>query len=73
MCFRHKHGNLFLLERKLWLEPHIAADALKRPFGEPTIVIPIGSHDNNQHSFDESLRIQNLWDGIELTAALLTR
>ena len=37
-----------------------------------TIVIPIGNHDNNQHSFDENLRIQNLWDGIELMAALLT-
>ena len=34
--------------------------------------IPIGNHDNNQHSFDENLRIQNLWDGIELMAALLT-
>ena len=37
-----------------------------------TIVIPIGNHDNNQHSFDENLRIRNLWDGIELMAALLT-
>ena len=38
----------------------------------PTIVMPIGNHDNNQHSFDENLRMQNLWDGIELMAALLT-
>ena len=37
-----------------------------------TIVIPIGNHDNNQHSYNENLRIQNLWDGIELMAALLT-
>ena len=42
------------------------------PLGTRTIVIPIGNHDNNQHSFDENLRIQNLWDGIELMAALLT-
>jgi hypothetical protein len=35
-------------------------------------VIPIGNHDKNQRSFDENLRIQNLWDGIELMAALLT-
>ena len=47
-------------------------DAIERPLGAPTIVIPIGNHDNNQHSFDENLRIQNLWDGIELMAALLT-
>jgi acetylornithine deacetylase/succinyl-diaminopimelate desuccinylase-like protein len=47
-------------------------DAIERPLGAPTIVIPIGNHDNNQHSFDENLRIQNLWDGIELMAALIT-
>lgn len=40
--------------------------------GTKTLIIPIGNHDNNQHSFDENLRVQNLWDGIELMAALLT-
>jgi hypothetical protein len=34
--------------------------------------VPIGNHDNNQHSSDENLRLQNLWDGIELMAALLS-
>ena len=47
-------------------------EAVERPLGTRTIVIPMGNHDNNQHSFDENLRIQNLWDGIELMAALLT-
>ena len=37
----------------------------------PMIVITIANHDDNQHSFDENLRIQSLWDGIELMAALL--
>ena len=37
----------------------------------PTITVPIANHDNNQHSFNENIRIQNLWDGIELLAALL--
>ncbi len=37
----------------------------------PTITTPIANHDNNQHSFNENLRVQNLWDGIELMAALL--
>jgi acetylornithine deacetylase/succinyl-diaminopimelate desuccinylase-like protein len=37
----------------------------------PTITVPIANHDDNQHSFNENLRIQNLWDGIELMAALL--
>jgi hypothetical protein len=29
------------------------------------------NHDNSQHTFNENLRIQNLWDGIEEMAALL--
>jgi len=37
----------------------------------PTITVPIANHDNNQHSFNENIRIQNLWDGIELMGALL--
>jgi acetylornithine deacetylase/succinyl-diaminopimelate desuccinylase-like protein len=37
----------------------------------PTILVPIANHDNSQHSFNENIRIQNLWDGIELMAALL--
>ena len=37
----------------------------------PTITLPIANQDNNQHSFDENIRLENLWDGIELMAALL--
>ena len=37
----------------------------------PTIGLSIVNHDNNQHSFNENIRLQNLWDGIELMAALL--
>jgi acetylornithine deacetylase/succinyl-diaminopimelate desuccinylase-like protein len=48
--------------------PDVAGSVL----GIPGIGIPIGNHDNNQHSYNENLRIQNLWDGIELMAALLT-
>jgi acetylornithine deacetylase/succinyl-diaminopimelate desuccinylase-like protein len=46
-------------------------DAVERAVNIHTIVIPIANHDDNQHTFDENLRIQNLWDGIELMAALL--
>jgi acetylornithine deacetylase/succinyl-diaminopimelate desuccinylase-like protein len=49
----------------------VPLEAIERPLGTTTIVIPMVNHDNNQHSFDENLRIQNLWDGIELMAALL--
>jgi hypothetical protein len=39
--------------------------------GEPAVMVPIANHDNNQRSANENVRIQNLWDGIELIAALL--
>jgi acetylornithine deacetylase/succinyl-diaminopimelate desuccinylase-like protein len=35
--------------------------------------VPIANHDNNQHAANENLRIQNLWDGIEVYAAILAR
>jgi acetylornithine deacetylase/succinyl-diaminopimelate desuccinylase-like protein len=44
---------------------------IERPLDTRTILIPIANHDNRQHSSDENLRLQNLWDGIELMAALL--
>jgi len=37
----------------------------------PLIVVPIVNHDNNQHAADENLRLQNLWDGIEVYASLI--
>jgi acetylornithine deacetylase/succinyl-diaminopimelate desuccinylase-like protein len=37
----------------------------------PAIGIPIANHDNNQHSVNENIRLQNLWDGIETMTALL--
>ena len=45
--------------------------SIVRPLGTHVIVVPIANHDDNQHSFNENLRVQNLWDGIELMAALL--
>lgn len=36
----------------------------------PVIAVPIVNHDNNQHAAHENLRLQNLWDGIEVFAAL---
>jgi acetylornithine deacetylase/succinyl-diaminopimelate desuccinylase-like protein len=41
--------------------------------GAPLVVVPIVNHDNNQHAPNENLRLQNLWDGIELYAALFAR
>ncbi len=45
----------------------VISDVLK----VPTITVPIANYDNNQHAEDESIRIQNLWDGIEMMAALM--
>jgi acetylornithine deacetylase/succinyl-diaminopimelate desuccinylase-like protein len=45
---------------------------IERPLGVHTIVTPIANHDNSQHSFNENIRLQNLWDGIELMAAFFT-
>ena len=34
--------------------------------------LPIANHDNNQHAANENLRLQNLWDGIETFAVVLS-
>jgi acetylornithine deacetylase/succinyl-diaminopimelate desuccinylase-like protein len=39
----------------------------------PLVTVPMVNHDNNQHAPNENLRIQNLWDGIEIYGALLAR
>jgi acetylornithine deacetylase/succinyl-diaminopimelate desuccinylase-like protein len=38
----------------------------------PVINVPIVNHDNNQHAANENVRVQNLWDGIEIFAALFS-
>lgn len=48
---------------------HLFSDILKTP----VIILPIANHDNNQHAAHENLRLQNLWDGIEIYAAVLAR
>jgi acetylornithine deacetylase/succinyl-diaminopimelate desuccinylase-like protein len=50
----------------------VPLDMIEKAVNTHTITVPIANHDNNQHSFNENMRIQNLWDGIELMAALLT-
>jgi acetylornithine deacetylase/succinyl-diaminopimelate desuccinylase-like protein len=41
-------------------------------FRVPVIGLPIVNHDNNQHAANENLRLQNLWDGIEMYAAMMS-
>jgi acetylornithine deacetylase/succinyl-diaminopimelate desuccinylase-like protein len=40
--------------------------------GAVTITVPVANYDNNQHAENENIRLQNLWDGIETMAALMT-
>ncbi len=42
----------------------------QQPGDTPAIGLPIANHDDNQHAADENLRLQNLWEGIEIFAAL---
>jgi len=39
----------------------------------PLIIVPIVNHDNNQHSSNENLRMQNLFDGIDVYAGILAK
>ncbi len=42
-------------------------------FHVPIIGLPMGNHDNNQHAANENLRLRNLWDGINLYAAMMAQ
>ncbi len=47
-------------------------DLFQRGNNFPVIAFPIANHDDNQHSANENLRLQNLWDGIEVFAAFFS-
>ena len=50
----------------------VPLEKIENTLGTRTISVPLANHDNSQHSFNENIRIQNLWDGIELMAALIS-
>ncbi|HVG29957.1 MAG TPA: M20/M25/M40 family metallo-hydrolase [Pyrinomonadaceae bacterium] len=45
---------------------------IRETLNVPTITVPIANYDNNQHAENENIRLQNLWDGIDTYAALMT-
>ncbi len=47
-------------------------DLFQQPNDTPVIAFPIANHDDNQHAANENLRLQNLWDGIEVFAAFFS-
>jgi acetylornithine deacetylase/succinyl-diaminopimelate desuccinylase-like protein len=67
------------LER-VWGEPPVRnrtmggtvpIDFFIQALGMPAIVVPVVNFDNNQHSNNENIRMQNLWDAIVSFAAIL--
>jgi acetylornithine deacetylase/succinyl-diaminopimelate desuccinylase-like protein len=67
--------------QRTWGEPPVRIRTLggtvpMAPFAEafsfPIISIPIVNFDNNQHSENENLRLENLWKGIVTFAAVLS-
>ncbi len=44
----------------------------QQPGNTPVIGLPMANHDDNQHAADENIRLQNLWDGIEVFVALFS-
>jgi acetylornithine deacetylase/succinyl-diaminopimelate desuccinylase-like protein len=42
----------------------------QQPASTPVLILPIANHDDNQHAANENIRLQNLWDGIEVYVGL---
>src|SRR5215207_2571895 len=63
-------------EQKIVLMPTLGGSLplslIRETLGAPTVTVPVANYDNNQHAENENIRLQNLWDGIETYAALMT-
>lgn len=44
---------------------------ITKTLGTRAIVVSIANYDDNQHAENENIRLRNLWDGIDMYAALL--
>jgi acetylornithine deacetylase/succinyl-diaminopimelate desuccinylase-like protein len=42
----------------------------QQPANTPVLILPIANHDDNQHAANENIRLQNLWDGVDVYVAL---
>jgi acetylornithine deacetylase/succinyl-diaminopimelate desuccinylase-like protein len=49
----------------------VPIDFFIQALGMPAISVPVVNFDNNQHSDNENLRLQNLWDAVTSLAAVL--
>lgn len=44
----------------------------EQQFKAPVILLPIANFDNNQHAANENIRLENLWQGIRMYAAIFS-
>jgi acetylornithine deacetylase/succinyl-diaminopimelate desuccinylase-like protein len=49
----------------------VPIDFFIQALGMPALSVPVVNFDNNQHSHNENLRVQNLWDAVKSFAAIL--
>ena len=49
----------------------VPIDFFIQALGMPAIAVPVVNFDNNQHSNNENIRVQNLWDAVVSFAAVL--
>ena len=49
----------------------VPTDSLVEVLGAPFVIVPLVNGDNNQHTFDENVRIGHYLDGIRAITAML--
>ena len=49
----------------------VPIDFFIQALGMPAVSVPVVNFDNNQHSDNENVRLQNLWEAIVSFAAIL--
>jgi len=63
------------VRESVYIEPSFGGSLPLVVFGQvsqaPLVIVPISNHDDSQHTHNGNIRLGNLWDGIELYAALL--
>ena len=62
--------QLFFYEGTVWYKKSF--DYQRTPNTRVFVYFGAANYDNNQHAENENIRIQNLWDGFEIWAAIMT-
>ena len=64
-----------LIAPDLIVTPNMGGSLPLHEFGSrlsaPIIILPLANHDNNQHAENENIRLQNLWDAMQIYGAIL--